>query len=122
MMRVSPLQISLAAAVTCSLLVAAAILAVRVPPWLGASFVPDKDTHHIVITHVVPGGPLDRALAERNAFSLHAVAGVPLTDIDRIEEPDTLPSYAAIEAFLARQDAVARSLDRDSVRLDLVDA
>ncbi len=117
-----PLRISLAVAVVCILLAWAATAAVGAPPWLGASLVPDPAAHRIRIERLAPGGPLASALAGREAVWLTGAAGVRLTDIDRIEEPDVLPSYAAIDAFLARQNAVTRTLGNGPARLDLADA
>ncbi len=112
----SPVTVMMTAALG-GLLVAllATVLAAR-QPWLGLALLPDDDGGvHIVA--VADDGPAAGLLAAGPAAPLtltglapaegnRATAVVP-TAADLTPEPDVLPTYEAMAAFLARQNALA---------------
>lgn len=86
-------------------------------PWLGLSLEADPD-HDRLLLLAEPGqkngAAYPRVLV---AFEKEGLPPFPLHAVDLIEEPDTLPGYADIRAFLARQASLQRYLDGQPVTL-----
>jgi len=116
----APFRATMATALLCALIALAAAMLVRTPPWLGLELTPDPASHRIKVAGVRSGGPAAMAMdgaGEAPAW-LTAVDGIALTDVDRIEESDFLPTYRDVDDLFARQDRVMAALRAPPVRLD----
>jgi two-component system, NarL family, sensor histidine kinase DevS len=100
----------LSLALLAGLAVAALVLGLALAqPWLGMRFGPGPDGAGVVVQAVDPQGPAAAAGVVPGTFVL-AVAGMGPEPGDLIEEPDMLTTYAAYDAFMARQDHLAQAL------------
>ena len=108
----APFRATLAAALLCALIAVVAAAAVRATPWLGLDLAPDPMALRIKVLGADAQGPAAPVLAAagKTPAWLTAVGGVALTDVDRIEESDFLPTYADVGALFARQNAVVEAL------------
>lgn len=106
-------NVLLSAAVGLSLVLAAVMLGLAMGQrWLGLGLIPGADGEFAWIQTVDPDAP-GAAIAPSSV--LIAITGadgarVAIAAGDLVEEPDTLPTYAAMRAFFARQDAIAAVL------------
>lgn len=86
-------------------------------PWIGLQLQPLDDQVQVVESSP---GPSAAVPAGATLVSVGSVAGGTVLDLqpsDLIEEPDVLPSYAQIDAFLARQQQIAQLLLQPQVIL-----
>lgn len=96
-------------ALLAGLVVAVAVLALATGhPWLGVTLHPSA-SGGVEVTQLVPGSPADVA-GLRVGQDVAALAGLAAEAGDLIEEPDMLPSFAALDRFLERQGHLARGL------------
>ena len=100
----------------CALAAALAIWAAVDRPWLGVRLHADAAADTITVDRVAPRGPAASVPAPARLF---AFGPVDLRGEDLTEEPDTLASYPAVEAFMARQDAMQTMARAGSVTLRL---
>ena len=110
--RFSP-NVLLGAAVACSLVLAAVAVGIaQGQPWIGIGLIAWEGGDLVWIADVAPFGPSG---AVTPSAALVAITGgdggrIVLSATDLVEEPDTLPSYAAMAAFFDRQEAIVRAL------------
>src|SRR5690606_365848 len=88
--------------------------------WLGLTATPLTESGLASVESVDPEGP-SRALAPSSV--LVAITGrdgrrIAIGPEDLVEEPDTLPTYEAMRAFFARQDAIAGALGMKPVEIE----
>ena len=118
--RLTP-NVLLSAAVAFSVILAAIILGVAMDQrWLGLGVTPQTELDLAWIDRVDPNGP-SQAIAPSSV--LVAITGrdgerIEIGPEDLIEEPDALASYEAMEAFFARQDAIAEALGMKPVVIE----
>lgn len=75
-------------------------------PWLGVAL--RADGHHVAIVATLQAAQVpEGAMAERLAG---AAGSEPLRAVDILEDPDLLPTYAAMDGFFASQERLARLL------------
>jgi signal transduction histidine kinase len=115
MQKVSPAGALLTIAVASIAFALAMVVWVVDGPWLGLSLRPDPGADRLVIE--AASGPSAGVPA---GATLLAIDGFRLAAVDRVEEPDFLETYEAMEAFFARQDALAARVRRPSVTLELI--
>jgi two-component system, NarL family, sensor histidine kinase DevS len=120
----TPFRATIGVALICLLTVVAAVTIVRSPPWLGLDLTPDPASSRLAVSGIDAGGPAASALGAtgRAPAWLKAINGQPLTDIDRIEESDFLPSYADVDSLFIRQAAAMDALRAGPVQLDFEDS
>src|SRR5690349_10495523 len=109
-MRPAPPVPGLLLAIVSALAVAAtamALWAATTVPWLGVPLL--RGESGIVLDAPAFGLPAGAGLTAIGAEDGPAMA---LDPVDLLAEPDGLPRYAQIEAFLARQDALFALLQR----------
>lgn len=113
--RLAP-SLALLAAVALSVLFAGVMLGLATSrPWIGLSLSPvppvAKAEEDGALWLIEAEGPAARAGVPSAAARVLSVAGaggaVTLNGADLIEEPDALPSYAAMTEYFARQDRIA---------------
>lgn len=79
-------------------------------PWLGISLAPPpQGVPGLAVAALHPGGPGASAGLSVGQI-LVTIARVPLERQDILEEPDMLPSFAALDRFFARQQALSQGL------------
>ncbi|ULQ46151.1 ATP-binding protein [Flagellatimonas centrodinii] len=104
------------------LALAAVVTAIR-QPWLGVELAVAGSDQPLRIASVSADGPAARVAPGQWVTALSsAQAHIELQAVDRTEEPDMLPSYHAIRAFLARQQVLAGILRSGPVTLWLTDS
>lgn len=88
-------------------------------PWLGLRFAAQDDA--VVVAEVSPDGPAATVTAGERVVALRpagqAADAVPLVATDLIEEPDGLPTIAAMEALFAKQGVLHDMLEAGPVDL-----
>ncbi|MCU0899460.1 MAG: ATP-binding protein [Cypionkella sp.] len=90
-------------------------------PWTGLELATDPDGPGARVIGVLPEGPA-AALGLSPGDQVLAVAGVPLSAFDLVEEPDTLRSYDDSRRFYERQGRLALALRQPQTVLDVADA
>lgn len=103
--------------------VAVLLLAVRQPS-LGMELVAADTPNAVQVAALSPKGPAQGEVAPGRLISLQT-AGLPefiLLPADLTDEPDTLPTYAAMADFFARQSRIADALKQDRILVSTVDA
>lgn len=114
-------NVLLSAAVALSVILAAIMLGLAMDQrWLGLTATPLTESGLASVESVDPEGP-SRALAPSSV--LVAITGrdgrrIAIGPEDLVEEPDTLPTYEAMRAFFARQDAIAGALGMKPVEIE----
>ena len=119
--RLTP-NVILSAAVIVGLTLAVLVLAAAMNQrWLGLSLSPQPQLDLVWIGGVDPRGPSARVPAPGVLVALIGADGtrIELTPQDLVEEPDTLPDYTIMRAFLARQGEVAALLDQGPVTVEI---
>lgn len=117
--RLAP-NVLLSVAVAISLTLALVAVGVAMSQrWLGLDMVGWAEADVAWIRNVAPEGP---AAGVAPSSALVTITGADGTAIsmsaqDLIEEPDTLPTYAAMRDFFDRQDRIAQMLDAGPVAL-----
>jgi signal transduction histidine kinase len=117
--RLAP-NVLLSAAVAISLTLAVIAVGLAMGQrWLGLGMAGWAEGDFIWIETVDPEGPSADVAPSSVLATItgHDGAPVALTAQDLIEEPDTLPTYAAMQDFFDRQDLIARMLDAGPVTL-----
>lgn len=84
-------------------------------PWLGLALAPAGD--RVVLADAVADLPAGSTVA---AIGRPGQPPMPLIALDLLAEPDSLPTYAAIDAFYARQDQLFALLAAPELQLSLV--
>lgn len=128
--RLSPGILMLAAMMLCGI---AAVLAIAVAisqPWLGLTLSADPFREAVRIVRIVDGpAKLSGVAAGLRLSSIGPAAdsstpagpGFGLLPSDLSEDPDGLPNYGDVSAFMERQSGLARTLSGPGVQLGLVD-
>ncbi len=103
----------------CSILLCVVVMALAIwtalrQPWLGITALPDAASGGIVVAAVASDGPAGAAPVPARLMRLDEL--LPIAE-DLIEEPDMLPDYRAVAAFMERQDALAAQLAGETVTL-----
>lgn len=110
--QLSPMGVLIAAAALTLLAFAGSLaLATRVP-WLGVGLRPVRGCRCWAVKQVAPSGPAEGRLrvGDRIAAVRAGVRTVPADPRDLLDEPDTLPTFAAFDRFLSNQAALWRLL------------
>lgn len=118
MRPVAPLAALMAAVLVCLAVMAAAVTAARSAPWLGLGLTAGVESGQVRIAKVDPAGP---AAAIGAPAVLERVGAVPVSAGDLIEESDFLPSFAAVDAFFARQSRLRAELAKPEIALTLIE-
>lgn len=87
-------------------------------PWLGLTLQPDENGD---VSVLAAGGPAASIPAGARLLGLRAVGGgdaVPVTAGDLLEEPDVVADYVEMDAFFARQSALAAPLHAPQVIIE----
>lgn len=117
--RLAP-NVLLSAAVGISLVLAAIAVGLATGQrWLGLGMAGWDEGDFVWIETVAPDGPAAGLPPSSVLVSITGLDGTPIvmTGQDLREEPDTLPTYAAMQAFFDRQDRIARTLESGPVTL-----
>jgi signal transduction histidine kinase len=118
---IPPKQVIFQASVTLALLIVACIWPLWSQPWLGIHFSANEDGS---LRIAAVSGPAKAAgLTSGPALALHGPDGkrLALLGEDIIEEPDFLHDYDDYNAFMARQEQLAKILSADRVGLETPD-
>jgi signal transduction histidine kinase len=118
---IPPKQVILQASVTLVLLIVACIWPLWSQPWLGIHFAANEDGSLRIAA--VSGPAKTAGLTSGPALALHGPDGkrLALLGEDIIEEPDFLHDYDDYNAFMARQEQLAKILSADRVGLETPD-
>ncbi|ESR24896.1 putative sensor histidine kinase [Lutibaculum baratangense AMV1] len=106
---------AVATVVVATLLVA---LLARKQPWIGLGLAPDDGGLRIV--SVDPAGPASESLEPGDrlvAISAPAGGRIALEPSDIAEDPDAFDSYASLDRFYERQEAISRLLASGGITL-----
>lgn len=117
--RLTPATVMIGLALAGLLASALLIQVATVRPWLGLAFISDESGS--VRVSSVPG-TARAAIDPAPLVSIRGNGGpaVMVEPVDLVEEPDTLPTYADIRRFLARQSALDRLLDGSNVTIETI--
>jgi len=119
--RLAP-SLLLSGAVALGLVVAALVLAAATQQrWLGLTLSAQPDLDLVWIDSADARGPAAGVPVPGVLVALVGPDGtrIAITPQDLVEEPDTLPDYTIMRAFLARQGEIAALLDQGSARVEI---
>lgn len=86
-------------------------------PWIGLQLQPVDGQVRVVESSQGPSAAVPKGATLMSVGSVGDGTGLDLQASDLIEEPDVLPSYAQMDAFLARQQQIAQLLAQPQVIL-----
>jgi len=114
-LAVPPMAGLIATVVVFALAALAVIWIATAQPWLGLAMRAGEDG--LVVLSDVQRDDLPIRLQPGARVS--RIGEFDLRALDLVEEPDTLPSYGAVNAFRARQDALFAQLEQSSVEVSI---